>query len=118
MAAKVDFDIFNHTPPVICLCTFICVLCLSAYVSVHLSACYVTVPVEYQPVESDIEGGFSISAWVQAAPNTDGYILAKTSHDGQIVYYALKLRTVSTEAFSSGFLEFAYSVATNPVSPI
>lgn len=87
-------------------------------VFVLLPACYVTVPAEYQPTPSDIMDGFSLSAWFQAAPNTDSYLLAKTSPDGTRTYYSVKLRIVSGQTFSSAFIEFEYSVATNPVSTI
>lgn len=59
---------------------------------------YVTVPAPAQPLPADIMNGFSLSAWVQPQPNTNGYILAKTSADGLKHFYSLKLLTSTSSS--------------------
>ncbi|XP_048257204.1 adhesion G-protein coupled receptor V1-like isoform X2 [Haliotis rufescens] len=59
---------------------------------------YVTVPAAAQPLPADIMNGFSLSAWVQPQPNTNGYILAKTSADGLKHFYSLKLLTSTSSS--------------------
>ncbi|ELU13347.1 hypothetical protein CAPTEDRAFT_91039, partial [Capitella teleta] len=75
--------------------------------------CYVRVPSEYQPSSSVIRGGFSISAWLQTSATSNGYIVAKTTDDGQ-QFYALKVSTVNSENFDSLTIEFRYSTVDAP----
>lgn len=80
------------------------------------AACFVEVPASYHPEVEVIETGFSISGWVKATEDTDGFLLAKTSSGGERQYYAVRLTSLTTETFSSATVEFRYSVSDNPVS--
>ena len=79
-----------------------------------ISGSYLTVPPAYQTSRANIESGFSISAWLQTAPNTNGFVLAKTTADGNRHYYAVKVVTNSLTTA----LEFRYTVATDMVCTI
>ncbi|XP_061172919.1 adhesion G-protein coupled receptor V1-like [Saccostrea echinata] len=52
---------------------------------------YLTVLPQYQPKPSELESGFSISAWVQPVTTGSYYIVAKTTNDGIRLFYTLKL---------------------------
>ena len=76
---------------------------------------YLTIPATSQPPASITRSGLSISAWIQASLGDaadGGFLLAKTSLDGQRHYYALKI----TSDFSSTTVEFRYSVPDNMVA--
>ncbi|KAK6179039.1 hypothetical protein SNE40_011486 [Patella caerulea] len=71
---------------------------------------FVTVNDRHKPNISSFENGFTLSAWVQPFPNTNGYIIAKTSTDGSQHYYSLKLASTAT----STNLNLTISTSTSP----
>ncbi|XP_055956200.1 adhesion G-protein coupled receptor V1 [Patella vulgata] len=71
---------------------------------------FVTVDDRHKPNISSFENGFTLSAWVQPFPNTNGYIIAKTSTDGSQHYYSLKLASTAT---STNF-DLTISTSTSP----
>lgn len=60
----------------------------------------------YQPQISEIETGFSVSAWLQPELDVDGFVLAKTSNDGATYFYTLKLQADSSQFI----LTYGYSL--------
>ncbi len=80
--------------------------------------CYVRVSPEYHVSASDIASSFSLSAWLQPRTGTQGYVLAKTTQNGNRHFYSLYIMTVVPGAFRSTKFEFRYSSRTNPVGYI
>ncbi|XP_064619584.1 adhesion G-protein coupled receptor V1-like [Lineus longissimus] len=72
---------------------------------------WVSVPAAHQPSPADITSGFSISAWIQPAGATDGFIVAKTSPKGDRVYYGLKVKTQKVEPLTT--IDFRYALKGN-----
>ncbi|CAL1527000.1 unnamed protein product, partial [Lymnaea stagnalis] len=55
------------------------------------SGSFVTVSADDEPPLKDLSYDFSLSAWVQPIGNTDGYIVARCTSDGNTHYYSLQL---------------------------